>query len=211
MISEWLTTCAALGHLGTPMYYLRLKKQYNDPTRHYHTWNHIEYCFKALKKYFPKERGLADVKMALFFHDVVYDAMANDNEERSAEQFEQYARARGIDGFVANTISQMILATKTHEVHKSLAPRNEYIMLDIDMSIFVADQYDYLKYAKNVWKEYRAYGLDAYVQGRLAFLKKLDPQGIFYTPELKLLSGRIATNIQNEVDNLENRSQEFLV
>ena len=211
MLSEWISACAGMGHIGSPLYYRRLRKQYAEPQRFYHTFDHIEACLKGLRRYFPKDRNLADVKMALFFHDVIYDPTRKDNEERSAEQWIEYATARKVHSWSIKAVEQMILDTKTHQLHGFLAKRDEKIMLDLDMSIFVADMPTYLKYAQNVWREYQTFGKEAYINGRLGFLKKLDPSKIFYTPELRAHVRRAELNIAQEIATLENGADLFLI
>jgi predicted metal-dependent HD superfamily phosphohydrolase len=211
MLSEWMGACAGMGHVGSPMYYRRLRKQYAEPQRHYHNFTHITACLKALKRFFPKERDLAEVKMAIFFHDVVYDPMRKDNEERSAAQWVEYARARKVHAICIKTVERMILDTKTHKIHGYLSHRTDKILLDIDMSIFVADPKAYMAYAQNVWREYKAYGAEAYTMGRLDFLQHLDPDRIFYTPELRAHSRQAELNIAHEIATLQNGAESFLI
>src|SRR4051812_43471604 len=62
-------------------------KRYAHPSRHYHSLTHVRDVLvevSGLHAWRP-EVPTAEVEIAAFLHDVVYDSRAKDNEERSAE------------------------------------------------------------------------------------------------------------------------------
>ena len=60
---------------------------YGSAGRHYHTGGHIEHCLAR----FDEIRHLLEhpdaVELALWFHDVIYELGADDNERQSAAYF----------------------------------------------------------------------------------------------------------------------------
>ena len=59
------------------------RESYAGPGRHYHTWTHVLDCVAKLRD-FTCDSPRA-VFLALVFHDAVYVAGRQDNEERSTE------------------------------------------------------------------------------------------------------------------------------
>ena len=78
-------------------------------------------------------------------------------------------------------------------------------MLDVDMSILAANTKKYTKYAKDVAKEYRSvYTLEQYRNGRLSFLRGLNPRDIFNNKFMQNLVDKVENNIRYEIYLLEN-------
>ncbi len=73
----------------------RARARYDEPHRRYHTWTHIEACFAARREL--TEDASAAIDLALLFHDAIYDPLAHDNEEKSAELLCEVGRSEGID------------------------------------------------------------------------------------------------------------------
>src|SRR5262249_36909343 len=65
-----------------------LVKQYASPGRYYHTLDHIRQVIDTINQLRNIASDLTVVLLAGWFHDVIYDPRAKDNEELSAD----YAR-----------------------------------------------------------------------------------------------------------------------
>src|SRR3989344_4723436 len=65
-----------------------LEKAYNEPHRHYHTFNHIRACLDELSAARMAMQTLVidsnAIELAIWFHDFVYDPCLDDNEHASA-------------------------------------------------------------------------------------------------------------------------------
>lgn len=58
-------------------------EMYTEPHRHYHNLNHIARMFQTAAE---QKIELSEMQIwAIWFHDIIYEVGANDNEERSAE------------------------------------------------------------------------------------------------------------------------------
>ena len=80
---RWFTLCEKTGLDGQAVWTV-LADAYGESSRAYHNMHHIGDCLLR----FDEHAHLADdrvaVELAIWFHDMVYDTRAADNEERSA-------------------------------------------------------------------------------------------------------------------------------
>ncbi|HEY4373780.1 MAG TPA: hypothetical protein VGN52_17770 [Burkholderiales bacterium] len=175
---------------------------YDSPGRHYHTWPHIEACLN-------EARGLrfddaAVVYAALLFHDAVYVAGAKDNEAQSAR-----LAARQLQGRLAAVriarVEHLIRLTASHDALPAEAPRDDQLLVDIDLSILAAAPAAYARYAQEVRKEWVPAVVSAaqYAQGRAAFLRKvLAAPRIFHSREFAAREPAARANIAHELTAL---------
>ena len=77
---------AARWKLADRSLYDALVARYSEPHRRYHTLQHLAECFAAFDEIAHLAEHPADVELALWFHDAIYDTRRSDNEQRSAEQ-----------------------------------------------------------------------------------------------------------------------------
>lgn len=192
----------------------RLLEMYESPGRHYHTIEHIYQCIKLIDKLYRKDvRHTHLVKLAIFYHDCVYDVEQKDNEQASAKIFEGYADRHILSQNVylrknMDLVRDLILMTAGHKVERddNIFMR---IMNDVDMSIMGADPASYMKYARNVWIEYSKFGKESYIKGRLAFLESIDPWQLFHTPQMFNRYLQARQNIRNEINILRTSPDEI--
>lgn len=59
--------------------------RYSEPHRAYHTLQHLEECMAWVGQVRNLLHEPGEVAFALFYHDVIYDTHASDNEARSAD------------------------------------------------------------------------------------------------------------------------------
>ncbi len=172
-----------------------LQAGYGDPARHYHTDRHIVSMLKQAADLDLKDRHAA--RLAIFFHDLVYDPLRNDNERRSAEVLKER-----LSGYTAadrlNLASAIIEATAGHQL---TGDHDTDLVLDLDMAILGQPWPVYETYAKGVMAEYLPYiGVAAWRQGRVSlFLDPILARGkIFLTDRFKPLDARAMENLRHE-------------
>lgn len=64
--------------------YVDIFNRYSEPYRHYHTMNHIWHCLNELSEVMYDLYCPVAVEAAIYFHDIIYNTHANDNESKSA-------------------------------------------------------------------------------------------------------------------------------
>lgn len=129
----------------------RLVSAYQEPQRKYHTLQHLSECLMLLSQH----RGLAvepdEVEMALWFHDAIYDAMAHDNEVRSAEWAARELSDAGVSAARIERVVQHILATRHSVLPEG---RDQELLVDIDLAILGAERLRFQAFERQVREEY---------------------------------------------------------
>ncbi len=62
-----------------------LMARYSEPHRHYHTLQHLEECLSLFASLRDLAAHPAELEIALWFHDAIYDVKRDDNEALCAE------------------------------------------------------------------------------------------------------------------------------
>ncbi|MDD9964841.1 MAG: hypothetical protein OXR73_01345 [Myxococcales bacterium] len=87
---------------------------YGEPHRAYHGQAHIAECLAWLDQLWEHARRPAELEIAIYFHDVVYDPGAADNEARSAALFSTLALDAGARPEAIERIALLIQSTREH-------------------------------------------------------------------------------------------------
>ena len=88
---------------------------YTQPDRHYHNLNHIDRLLTTIDRTESLQNPTA-VRLAVWFHDFVYDSQASDNEAQSAKSAEELLTNIGISSELIDRVQQLILATQGHQI-----------------------------------------------------------------------------------------------
>lgn len=109
-----------------------LTDHYSAPGRHYHNLDHVNHCLgqgRLVTGLLPDTRAL---EIAIWFHDVVYDVQAGDNEARSATLFRQLA-GPVMAAALVDDVERLVLVTRAG---RTPSQADEEYMVDIDLSSF---------------------------------------------------------------------------
>jgi predicted metal-dependent HD superfamily phosphohydrolase len=176
---------------------------YRQPGRAYHNWDHIAAMLAGL----DRVRGEAEfegvdfdaIELAIFFHDVVYDARAKDNEAQSAALFRR--AAAGIASAMIDHVAEMILATATHATSDDPSTR---LLLDLDLAVLASDLDAYDRYVAAVRQEYAFVSDEQWRVGRAVVLERfLERMILFQTrPFGQKLENAARANLQRELAGL---------
>ena len=154
---------------------------YREPHRHYHTERHLRECMVLLDKFEDKFSRPAEVKLALYFHDFVYDPKSNTNEIDSANYAVTYLRSINAPVSLQQRIHDLVMMTATHT--PSFKDYDAYLMMDIDLAILGSEPDRFKEYQAQIRKEFNHVNTHEFIQARNEFLKKfLDYDTIFNTP-----------------------------
>jgi predicted metal-dependent HD superfamily phosphohydrolase len=132
---------------------------YAVPPRAYHNYAHVQEVLRHYQEvaHGPGWNQPEEVRLAVLYHDAIYEAGRKDNEARSAqlalEHIARWLPDRGID---AARVAELINLTARHG---ALAPqdvdRDASLFLDCDMAILAADPAAFAAYDRGIAAEYR--------------------------------------------------------
>jgi predicted metal-dependent HD superfamily phosphohydrolase len=151
---------------------------YIGPDRYYHDLRHIAACLSQFAGVTEFAARPAEIVLAIWFHDAVYDTHAADNEERSAAN-----AADAIGGPAGQRVRDLVLATK----HGAAAPDGDAALLaDIDLAILAAEPAAFWRYEAAIRSEYAWVPETVFRAGRAAILAGfLERDAIYRTPILR--------------------------
>lgn len=144
---------------------------WNESHRHFHNLDHLTDIIDQINESYGNNqidvKEYEKLKLTALFHDIIYDPMRSDNEEKSAKFFLSCCSDR--DNPHIKQIAEAILDTKTHKSTSVLSEKfNKF-----DMNIVERDFGQLLKWEDGIYEEYKFHGNDLYKQGRLQFLEGL--------------------------------------
>jgi predicted metal-dependent HD superfamily phosphohydrolase len=147
----------------------QLVQAYSERHRHYHTLQHLRECLLHFDAASGLARRPAEVELAIWFHDAVYDPLRSDNEERSADWARSSVIAAGCDAVVAERVHALVMATKTHEA--PAADGDAALLLDVDLAILGASPTRFDAYEQQVRAEYARVPQEQFRERRAAVLR----------------------------------------
>lgn len=152
--------------------------RYAEPQRRYHNREHLLHCLAEHDRASSQMSRPDLVEMALWFHDVIFEPGAADNEQRSAELFVACGEGFLDPSFVENVRTLILLTT-----HRQRPETEEgCFVLDIDLSSFGIPWNDFLRDSRRVREERTDLGDDDYYRAQTGFLRSLlDRPRIFHT------------------------------
>ena len=148
---------------------------YNEKQRAYHTLRHLQQLFGQFEQIKHKLNEPHIIALALFYHDVVYDPLRTDNEQKSAEYAAETLRPY-LSAEQCEYLYALIMMTANHQLTGLSDPdkiNDAAYLLDMDLSILAAPWPQYERYAQAVRQEYSHVSLAEYRTGRMAVLNRL--------------------------------------
>jgi predicted metal-dependent HD superfamily phosphohydrolase len=145
-----------------------IQQHYTGKGRFYHNLSHLEHVLNELTAVRDQIDDWETMLFALYYHDVIYDALRSDNEEQSAALANVRLQQLVFPSERIERCAQHILATKSHVMCED-ADTN--LFTDADLSILGSDWDTYSAYAAAVRKEYAVYPDLVYQPGRRKVLE----------------------------------------
>lgn len=181
---SWNRCWLGIGAQGDGKFLLqKLVTAYAEPQRKYHTLQHLTESLSLLSKHLNLAVEPAEVEIALWFHDSIYDVMAQDNEAQSAAWAAEALSSAGVGGNRIETVHQHILATR----HSALPiGQDQQLLVDIDLAILGAERSRFDEYEVQVREEYAWVPEPLFRQKRAEVLEGfLDRYPIYNTAALR--------------------------
>lgn len=149
---SWARCWQGLGATGDGQALMqRLLTAWAEPQRKYHTLQHLDECLALFERSCSLAERPAEVAMALWFHDAVYDVRGKDNEARSAAWAQTELTTAGVGAGAIEHITGHIMVT----CHAALPMgADQQLLVDIDLSILGASRPRFLEYEQQVRAEY---------------------------------------------------------
>ena len=165
----WRRCLAEQGEVDAEPVWNELKNHYTQSGRHYHGVGHLAHCLELHDLAVAEMDDPDAVEMAIWFHDVVFEAQSRENERRSAELFQRAAADRFGSSFVEK-VFQLILVTD----HRVLpVTRDDEFVADIDLSGIALPWESYLRDTEALRRENREIPDDRYYGAHQRFLNGL--------------------------------------
>jgi predicted metal-dependent HD superfamily phosphohydrolase len=146
-----------------------LERYYSQDHRHYHNFAHIAHCLSQHDLAAGAMETPDAVEMAIWFHDVIYEPQATDNESRSADLFRHFGSSGFSQAFVVR-VRDLILATVHDDPPLHL---DQKYIVDIDLSSFGLPWHEYLRDTNAIRRENCTTPEDVHYPAMLKFLRAL--------------------------------------
>jgi len=197
---ELLTNYTADASLTNSLW-IEIEKNYSGKKRHYHTLQHLDNLLAQLTDVKAEIHNWDSILFTLYYHDIVYNSLKSDNEEKSAELAEKRMIQIAVPIPTRELCKKQILATKSHVISNN---SDTNYFTDADLSVLGQSWETYSLYYKNVRKEYSIYPALVYNPGRKKVLHHfLAMDRIFKTDFFyRKFEMQAKQNIQKEIELL---------
>jgi predicted metal-dependent HD superfamily phosphohydrolase len=156
-----------------------IEENYSNRKRHYHTLLHLDNLSLQLNEAKTQINEWNTILFSIFYHDVIYNALKTNNEEKSAEFAQNRMRLLEVPQTVIESSVQQILATKKHILSDD---GDTNFFTDADLSILGQEWDVYSDYYKKIRKEYSLIPDIIYMPGRKNVVQRfLQMERIFKT------------------------------
>lgn len=185
----------ALGARGAETLHAELLARYAEPHRGYHTQQHLDECLALFGEFSHLADRPAEVEIALWFHDAIYDVHRHDNEALSADWARSALLQAGAAADVAERVAALVLATR-HSVAPAMP--DEQLLVDIDLAILGAAPARFAEYEVQIRREYAHVPAALFSEKRGAILAGFLARPVLYgTPALReRFEARARANLQ---------------
>jgi predicted metal-dependent HD superfamily phosphohydrolase len=179
---SWNTVWRSLGvHRVDPTLLPTLVQRYSEPQRKYHTLQHLDACLAHFTDLQAQAERPAEVALALWFHDAVYDVGVPGNELKSADWARDALHAAGGHPEAARRLHDLVMVT-CHDVQPQT--RDQEVLLDVDLAILGAAPAAFDAYEHQIRAEYASVSQDTFQARRRRILQQfLDRPRIYHTTQ----------------------------
>jgi len=181
--------------------WLELFTKYADSSRHYHNLSHLEFMYENLKDLKKNIEDWETTIFSLFYHDSIYKASSNTNEEDSAKYASTKLTCIGYPKERIEKCISMILATKEHQTNQDL---DTNYFIDADLAILGVHPEKYQQYADAIRLEYTMYPDFLYNSGRRKVLQQFIANENIYKTDFfrNKYEKQAIANLTNELETI---------
>ncbi|MGB3344170.1 MAG: hypothetical protein WBA61_09675 [Aequorivita sp.] len=158
--------------------WMEIENKYTQPWRFYHTLAHLETILKEFELVQPAVQEVDVLLFAIFYHDIVYNPLHSNNEQKSARLFRKRIAPTHF-----SHIAKVITLIKASKTHRMTTDFDTNLFLDLDLLILGSKRKAYMHYCENIRKEYRMFPDFIFRQRRKKLLLRyLSLESIYKTP-----------------------------
>lgn len=183
-LQRWLCTWEALGATRTnelEQLYHSLILRYQEPHRRYHTDQHLFDCLERVAEFQSIAEHFAEVELALWFHDAIYDKKGSKNEIQSANWARDSMLAAGLSLASADRVHALIMCTRHNAQANGI---DAEIVTDVDLGILGAPPENFALYERQIREEYSWVPALLFRHKRKAILEEFLRRPRIYSTEL---------------------------
>lgn len=188
-----------------------IRPRYREPWRRYHDERHLDDVLAAADRLAAEGLLVSPsvVRLALLFHDAVYEVAAGPgaNEEASAQLLESLAAGK-LENSVISEAAAIVRATAAHgRLRASDLTTDGQFALDCDLGILGADPERYLAYERGIREEYSYVPEEIFREARGRFLEGLLARpAIYFTETFQTnVEERARENLRRALQGLHSR------
>jgi predicted metal-dependent HD superfamily phosphohydrolase len=159
----------------------RLVAAYSEKHRCYHTLQHLREVLESFEGTRHLAHHPAEVEVALWFHDAVYDVQASDNEARSADWAHRSVLEAGLGADVADRVHALVMATMHTGIPETEDAR---LLVDVDLAILGAGAARFDESDRQIREEYAHVPEAQFREGRCSILRSFLSRPRLYATEL---------------------------
>ena len=181
-VRSWQRAWSGLGASGDGLAVRdALLAAWDEPQRRYHTLRHLRDCLALLEPQLALAEHPAEVEIAVWFHDAVYDTKAQDNEVRSAQRADEALAGAGVPLAAVQRVHALVMATRHDAMPDTV---DERLLVDVDLAILGAEPERFDEYEAEVREEYAWVPGAVFRHRRHEILEEfLERPSIYSTPE----------------------------
>ena len=177
---------------------------WTEPHRRYHGLAHLAAVLRLVGELAGAAADPDAVRLAAWYHDVVYDPERSDNERVSAER-----ASAGLRGLVTDErraeVERLVLLTAGHD--PAAGDGNGAVLCDADLAVLAAPSDAYAAYASAIRLEYGHLSDEEFTSGRIAVLERLLALPALYRTEAaRAWTDRARANVTAELTLLRRRA-----
>jgi predicted metal-dependent HD superfamily phosphohydrolase len=166
LLERWHALFPADTTVGTA-----LLARWNEPQRHYHTTGHLATMLSIVDEHATLADDPDAVRLAVWYHDAIYDPRAAANETASAELARSELPQLEVRADRVDEVVRLVLLTAGHRVEPG--DRNGALLADADLAILASPSERYDAYAAAVRAEYAHVPDELFRAGRSLVLENL--------------------------------------
>lgn len=181
-----------------------LVTRWSEPHRVYHGLAHLSAVLGVVDEFAGHAADPDTVRLAVWYHDAIYDPRRTDNEERSTVLAEEQLPGVGVPAARVADVARLVRLTATHDPEP--ADRDGELLCDADLLVLSSPPAAYLGYAGAIRAEYAHVSDEDFRTGRAEILHSLlDAPRIYRLPQLAGYEDAARANLAAELVVLDGR------